>query len=607
VCAGLAGVQNYDVTVPDKFASQAPSADDVHAELARVLSNPHFQASEKRRAFLRYIIEETLAGRADRLKGYSIAVSVFGRDETFDYQADPVVRLEARRLRRDLDSYYVEAGRHDAIRISIPKGSYVPHLEWHEAKLPLTVAGAEHPEEFRTPQEGGASGKLVGVIARIGRNPTQYILIAALVAVAAAVATAGWLLTAENGRSDANADERLPSVVVLPFQALNSTENSRYLASGISQELIGNLMRFPGFRLYTFPAGFEKVASAEPAKLGRDLGVAYVVSGSVNTNAEEIHVVAQSVEAKTGRVLWSQTYDRPLIPEALIRAQSEMAGEIAAVLGQPYGVVRSDLNNRLETPAVSNMQSYVCVLRAYGYRRSFSRQEFAPVLGCLETAVQRDPDYSDAWAMLGWLHVDAGRIPYAGYNTKDEYEKASQAASEAVRLAPRSILALKVLGAVEHYLGHYDQSERITRQALDINPYDPETMAQLGWRLAVRGKFDEGIPILKRAIARTVNPPGWYYHLVAIDLYLKGDYEHMRQVARHADPDNSGFSQVLIAIANGELSNRDAARAALKKLSEYKPLASDPAAFLRRHGAVDDIVEPLMAGLAKARQVAALP
>jgi len=265
------------------------------------------------------------------------------------------------------------------------------------------------------------------------------------------------------------------------------------------------------------------------------------------------------------------------------------------------------IRDRRKTPAVSDMRSYVCVLRAYGYRRSFLRKEFEPVLRCLEDAVRRDPNYSNAWAMLGWLHVDAGRIPYAGYNTQDEYEKALQAASEAIRLAPHSTLALTVLAAVEHYLGHYDDSERIMRQALTINPYDPETMAELGWRLAVRGKFDEGIPLLKRAIARTMNPPSWYYHLIAIDLYLKVEYEQMREIADRFVPDDSGFTEALIAIANGALGNRAAAGVALKKLSEFKPLANDPAGYMRRHGATDEIVEAITGGLRKAEQVAPRP
>jgi TolB-like protein len=596
--------QSLGVTSRDQAASQAPPADAVRAQLECILSSRQFQASGKRRAFLRFIVEETLAGRADRLKGYSVAVSVFGRDETFDQQADPVVRLEARRLRRDLDSYYVDAGSHDAVRISIPKGTYVPHFEWHGVTQPLAVSDEEPNRGLSGPPANGASS----VSTRPQRSialPPRSLLIAALVVTVVALATAGWLLNAENGPSVSDDDQRGPGVVVLPFEALSSTDDSRYLARGISQELIANLMRFPGFRLYTLPASFEKDASTEPAELGRDLGVAYVVSGSVNADAEEIRVTAQTIEAKTGRVLWTETYDRPLIPKALIGVQKDLAGEIATVLGQPYGVVSSDVKNRLTMPAVSNMQSYVCVLRAYGYRRNFSRKEFDPVMGCLQEAVRRDPDYSDAWAMLGWLHVDAGRIPYAGYNTQDAYKKALHAATEAVRLAPNSILALKVLGAVYHYMGRYDDSKRIMHQALDINPYDPGTLAQFGWRLAVRGNFEEGIPILKRAIARTMRPPGWYFHLIAIDLYLKGEYKQMLEVAERAEADNSGFTQVLIAIANGEFGNRNATRDALKKLSESKPLASDPAGYMRRHGAIDEIVDALMAGLQKAEHVAA--
>ena len=103
--------------------------------------------------------------------------------------------------------------------------------------------------------------------------------------------------------------------------------------------------------------------------------------------------------AKTGQVIWSHTYTNPSEPQALIKAQSNAASEIATAIGQPYGVVTSDL--RRSIPSVSSMQSYVCVLRAYAFRRNFSRENFASILQCLEKAVQRDAAYSDAWAMLG--------------------------------------------------------------------------------------------------------------------------------------------------------------------------------------------------------------
>ena len=114
-------------------ASRQPLLAEIRDQLARILASPTFQSSARREALLRYLVEEALAGRADRLKGYTIGVDVFGLDETFDPKSNPFVRLEARRLRRDLDGYYATAGRGDPVRISVPKGAYVPLFEWRDA------------------------------------------------------------------------------------------------------------------------------------------------------------------------------------------------------------------------------------------------------------------------------------------------------------------------------------------------------------------------------------------------------------------------------------------------------------------------------------------
>ena len=260
-------MQSAGVAARDPVAP-VPSADDVRAELERLLSSARFQASERRRAFLRYIVEETLAGRADRLKGYTIAVSIFGRDETFDPQADPVVRLEARRLRRDLDSYYVDAGSHDAVRFSIPKGSYVPRFECHEALPPAAVSGEEQTTRRVKAREDGVSDEH-DAGAGLARASRRNLLIAAAVATVVTVAAVGWLVVTGTERIVAADNGRGPGVVVLPFEALGATDNSRYLASGISAELLGNLMRFPGFRLYSLPAGFEAEGRDRLRPIGR--------------------------------------------------------------------------------------------------------------------------------------------------------------------------------------------------------------------------------------------------------------------------------------------------------------------------------------------------
>ena len=98
----------------------------VRDELERILIHPEFQATDKMRDFLRFVVEETLAGRAHQLKGFTIATAVYGRGADFDAAHDPVVRIQAGRLRRSLERYYLVAGGEDAVHIDIPKGTYVP-------------------------------------------------------------------------------------------------------------------------------------------------------------------------------------------------------------------------------------------------------------------------------------------------------------------------------------------------------------------------------------------------------------------------------------------------------------------------------------------------
>ncbi|MGE3990845.1 tetratricopeptide repeat protein [Pseudorhodoplanes sp.] len=566
-----------------------------------MLASRQFPASERRREFLRYIVEETLAGRSDRLKGYSIALTVFQRDDGFDSNADPVVRLEARRLRRDLDSYYVDAGASDRVRISIPKGSYVPSFQWHE---PESFAVGDRPSEEQVTQRSGDAEIFDTNDARRRRFRGASIAAVSIAAAAIVVALAGSNLLRTNANSVPDKAARGPAVVVMPFEALGTTDDTRFLARGLRSELVSNLFRFFGFRLYSLAPGTEEKLTGSPVKVGRDLGVAYVVNGSVRSDPTEIQISAEVINAANGHIIWTKSYTRRTDPQAMIAVQGDLASEIATAIGQPYGVVKTDLGSQ-QAPTVSHMQSYMCVLRAYSYRRQFLPEEFSPAMQCLEQAVKRDPDYSDAWAMLGWLHIDAGRLGYTGdAKRQSEYEKALQATSRAATLQPKSPLALKALGATYHYLGRYEESERITRQAAELNPNDPEALAQLGWRLAVRGKFEEGIPLLKRAIERTISPPSWYYHLVAIELYLNRDYKEMLKVSERSALGDNGFSQFLLAVAHGELGNLREAQLALDRMSRFEPVARDPAAYMRRHGAIDGIVDPLMAGLQKARRVA---
>lgn len=576
-------------TIPPTTASGAegraePAPEDILEEVERVLASPDFRGSQRRRALLQFLVDETLAGRGDRLKGASVAVAVFGRGTDFDSQSDPVVRLEARRLRRDLDGYYVAAGGRDPVRITIPTGSYRPRFE--------AVVDAP-PAPGPTPAPGPAAA-----------SPRRRLwLRAGVPAVVAAVALLGGAAWSWRhfGPPSAGADDG-PAVIVVPFDALGTSADDHDLASGISYELVSDLMRFPHFRVYSSPTETQAAQDPDPKALGRDLGVAYVVKGALRSDGDAVRVAAQVYDADTGRVIWSDTYDRSLTPGDLLEVQGELASSIATALGEPYGKVNADVTQRLAAGTLPTMPSYTCVLRAYQYRRGFDEKLYQPVLGCLQAAVVRDPGFAPGWAMLGWLQLDAARFGYVPPDQKSaQLDRAIASASRAVDLDRTDPLGLQALSAALYYAGRYQESMAVQRGALALNPDDPDTLAQLGWRLAARGDFEEGIPYIQRAIARSANPPGWYFHLLAVHDYLMGDYQAMLDTAERSAVDGSDISWSFIAIAQGALGHTGEARAALDRWRSRDPDAyADPAAAYRLHGGNPDIIDALMNGLRKA-------
>ena len=108
----------------------------IREQLVRILNSGPFHQSQRRQRFLEYLVNETLAGRGERLKAYNVALEVFDRPETFDPTVDPLVRIEAARLREKLREYYGTDGQDDPIHIDLPKGTYTPQIEFRHEGAP---------------------------------------------------------------------------------------------------------------------------------------------------------------------------------------------------------------------------------------------------------------------------------------------------------------------------------------------------------------------------------------------------------------------------------------------------------------------------------------
>jgi TolB-like protein len=538
------------------------------------------------------VVDEALAGRGDRLHAYPIAVEVLGRDASFDPQNDPVVRMEAGRLRRRLERYYLGAGQSDPIRIDVPKGGYAPIFtrQPHGRR-------ARAPPAFLVPWRGPQR--------RWSSSP--WVALGALaLAGAILLAAAGLRLerpTVEIEGERVALQQRGPAVIVLPFENLSDIGSDDFLAEGLTEELISNLMRFGELRLYSAYGSFLEQPTADPVELGARLDIGYVIKGSVRRGPDRVRLVAHLIEAQTGQHLWTETYDRALTTENLFAIQEQLAADLASQLAQPYGIIQQVTVDSFRRERPETLFAYDCVLRAFDYRRTQGRDKHAASSKCLEAAVRRDPGYADAWAVLADNYLDEFRY---GYGPRP-YARAALAAAlstarHAVELDRDSVLALLALSTVHFYRGEFAEAEQIHRRLLSLNPTNPHVLGQVGWRTARAGNWDEGIALVRRSIDRSIKAPWGYHMAIAIDDYRRGDYHTALAEAEQFAGARIATAAIVLAAVHGQLGNKEEARRALDRAQTFDALAiQDPRAWLRRAiNLPEDVIDQLMDGLIKA-------
>ncbi len=520
----------------------SPPPADARDYLAGLLAAPDFRASPRRRALLNYIVEQTLAGRSHRLKAFDLAVAVLGRNERFDPQNDPIVRIEVGRLRRDLDQYYAEAGRLDPIRISIPKGHYVPAFEARGSVLdPAPIASA----------------------AAVGREPGRRWLNwrSALLAVLCPLFLLGAVWRFGPWGAGEAAQQAGPAVLVLPLTSLTGDDSGQLLASGLTGMLVADLMRFEGMQVF---AG-QSEAQAQGALPAAAAGLpAYLVGGSVERAADRVRVTARLSDRGSGLVLWSESYDRPLGTKAIFDVEAEITAAITGELAQVYGVINAAAASQLTHNRPATLFAYDCVQRAFAYRRTFAKELYPPVRACLEDAVRVDPNYAAAWAMLAFAHLDAARFRLVEPDAQTgELRAGLEAARHAIELAPGSVTAQQSLAALQFGSGAYEEAEQAQRRAIALNPRNPESLAQLGWRLMARGRWEEGGHLLRQAIDNSVVVPAWYHETLALALYLGGDFQRARDEATLGSG-NCCSGYATLALTEAAVGNMQAAHQALE-------------------------------------------
>jgi adenylate cyclase len=287
------------VTISQSAGDQPIGEADIRQQLDGILNSPGFAGSVRLKRFLRYVVEQQLAGEGAKLKEYAIGVEVFDRKEPYDPRLDSIVRVEAGRLRSKLDEYYATEGAADPVRISLPRGSYVPVFG-----RSIRVAPIDAPLSVSTtlPQPGSSADL---PFRRWSRRSTTIVLAGAALLVIAVVA--GWRSLA--GTPGVSAAPPGISIAVLPFDQFSASEADVRLADQITDEVTTALARLGQLSVVSRTSARQFQGVRKPMhEIGDALGAQVVMEAAVEVEGDGVLVQPRLVDATIDRKFWVGTY-----------------------------------------------------------------------------------------------------------------------------------------------------------------------------------------------------------------------------------------------------------------------------------------------------------
>ena len=449
-------------------AREGPSHQEIRAQLECVLGHRDFEATERTREFLRFVVEEKLAGRAHRLKGYTVAIEVFGRAKDFDANLDPIVRIQAGRLRRALEHYYLVAGGSDPIRIDIPKGGYVP-----------TFA----PQQPTPAAAFGAAANGAGA-----------------------------------GHSAAG-----PTIAILPFTNVTREPDQAFFVDGLLEELIGELNRYD--EVISIPCrdvGVTGERGSARRDLGRDVGARFLLGGTVRRSASSLKVSAQLIDTTTGEQVWGDSRKVPLEAASVIETQEEIARDVVSAVAGEYGVIARRLSREARGKPPAALSTYEALLRYHHYMLVMTPSAGADAFAALQEATQQEAEYGPAWSALANLFAHA--YVFDRPDVASPLAQANAYARRGVALEPRSQLARTIMAYVFLLRGELDAFRNEIEMALALNPHSPNYVGTIGYLLVNAGEFERGAALVERAIAWNPCHPKWFHHALYAYHFQRGDY-----------------------------------------------------------------------------------
>ena len=562
-----------------------PAAPAVRETLERILASETFARSERARNLLRYLVEREQQGEANRLKGFAIAMDVFGKDADFDPATDAVVRVQAGRLRDLLSQYATTEGADDPLRIVIPRGSYVPIYEYKRggatngllADMGSAPADADLPEspvplpsirrQFRLVWLALGLVVLMLGLLTLRQNGMVPPLAEQIANVETTVATASISPPAPN--------ETLPLV----YMSVNDTAPA---AARVAAAMRAGL---PGFDWVDFIG-----RNAETFSGSHGL-TSFVFEVGPGATAGDVAVELQHLAS--GRVLVSRNLTPADTEQGVV--EDRVAGLLSATVLPSGSIYRYIEQARLDAGLTR------CLLLGEAYFLDQNARNHETAYRCLEDLADQDAKSALVYSGLAALQMESITDNYA-YPPHASFETAKGFAHKAVLMGATSPSAHRTYGFLNARLGSGDDSLRWMRKAYELNTYDLSMAAAYGYGLIFSGRYREGTPIILRAVEASSAHPTWWDFGLFLGAFMQGDQERAARAASAlttTDVKSHYLAAQLIA-ATGAGNDQMRRRILNELVTRFPAFAADPRHAFSERRYPPDLTNRLVSALREA-------
>ena len=427
---------------------------EILQQVSRITRSRWFASSKRLPNFLNYVVGQTLEDKGKNIKQYSIAVDVYDRPSSFDPKADPIVRIEAGRLRRALRKYYQVDGQNDDIMVDIPLGTYVPTFEYLN-------------------EDQGASHKAL---------PTTV-----------------------------KSDELISSPVVAVFPFVNRGKDEfNFLTNGLGEELTAELSRCMDLDVIAFNSTARISESSQNTVVNASyLGANFAISGTIRNSGSRIRISVHLIDVDNEKQIWAEKFDADFVPENIFQIEDELISQILARVSDSYGAISREMCSRADSYRVSEPSVYLSILRYLDYQLTLDPNTFHKCISELESATEIAPKTATVWAMLSQMFLDSFVFCYG--DIPDAREKALLYANRAVTLDRQCQHAQHAMAYACMINHDRDGLIDATKNMLGINPKSAFMQGAGSFWYCVAGEHEKGMELFANCYRLNPFLPSWLH------------------------------------------------------------------------------------------------